>query len=608
MRVSRNLWGPVAAVAVGLVTGCPLQTFELEGPPMSGGFGGFGGHSSGSGGTPAAGGTEIDFGGAGGQPPMPVLEPDRYAILQGEKLSVLPSNGVLANDFPSDLRVVGWTTADVPDGFEAELDIDEDGGFTFKPARAFFGTYGVEYTAENADGEHEKAAFEIRVVPTGIDLASVEAGVGGFVLHGDAGDALGVSIDGVADIDRDGKGEILIGAPGANSGAGAAYLVHGKDDFESIELTLLPSQTSERRFHSLEGQANDGAGVSVSGLGDVDGDMTGDLVIGANNANDGQGRAYVVFTRGLARASKLPPSEGYTLFGDSSYTDVGRVVAGAGDANGDSVPDVIVSFRSRVQDIRYGLVRVALGSTLVPGQDPRSSLIFNNAGGFSLQSRESEDTFPLAAAGVGDVDDDGYEEVLLASHTSFLLVRGGTTYPELEALEPDGSSGGWSQRRTGARDPASVARAGDVDGDGAEDLAYCDGASYCRVVFGPPTTLGTGWMFAGFAPGATKLLTSGGGDIDGDGYDDPLFADEDFAYAVYGKPTGHSEVNVASLRSAGYRITAHKTGTITALAMLGDVNGDGVSDFAIGDASANDGAGRVYVIFGVFSGLDAGDQ
>lgn len=598
--------GALSVATVALVTGCPLTTFEIAEPPPEGAAGSSGAPGAGTGGMVGGAGRveAMPDGGEGALPP-PMLAPDAYAILQGEALNVLASNGVLANDSPVGLSVVGWRRVGlIPSEFDAKLDIKPGGDFSFRPTAEFFGTYPVMYRAESPDGTKAEGSLEIRVVPTHLELESVLAGIGGFVIRGVEGDALGVSLDGLSDVDEDGKAEILIGAPGAEGGRGAVYLVHGQDTFDELELQILPSRTSEQRFQSLLGAEGDAAGVSVSSVGDLDGDGLSDIAIGANG---GMGRAYIV-TGPLRGGTELPNEQTFTLLGDGVNGDVGRVVLGVGDANGDGTSDVLVSATSQAEGQSSGWIHVISGSNLIPSEGQRSRSLFG-ATSLVLRAAEMEDAFPLAAARVGDIDGDERDEIFLASHSSFLLLQGADEYPD-NAGEPapDGTSGGWSALRSGPPAPASVSRAGDVDGDGRRDVAYCEGVLYCRVVFGPPTTLAGGWTFVGFAPGTTKLLAAGGSDVDGDGFSDLLFADDSAAYVIYGKPTGHTEVNVARLGSAGYSIRAPKDGTITAATMLGDVNGDGVSDFALADASADEGAGRVYVLFGVISDLNAGDE
>lgn len=602
MRARRWIGGLLTLGAL-TATGCLLTSFEIGEPPMAGGSGGVGGMSAGMGGMIVAGMGGMVVAGTGGEPAAPVLQDDEYAILQGEALTVLPASGLLANDSPPGLEITSWTVVDVPEAFKGNVEIEKAGNFKFAPVPGFFGTYRVRYTAA-IGGREAQAEVRFRVVPRRIALDDVVAGIGGFVLYGDAADALGVSLDGLGDVDHDGKADLIIGAPGSRAGAGAVYLVHGKDDFEPIELELLPRRTSERRFMSLAGAEDDAAGVSVSGIGDLDGDGSPDFVVGANLANVESGRAYVVRTGDLPQGGELEVDSHRILLGDAANKDVGRVVAGVGDVNGDGNVDVLVSS----DHVDYGWIHVVSGAYLLGDEEPPFSAPLSEAAALHLRADKAEDHFPVAASAVGDIDDDGYDEVFVASYSSFLLLLGGTMYPA-HAGEPgpDGSSGGWSLLRGESPMTASVTRAGDVDGDGVPDVAYCDGTVLCRVVFGPPSTLASGWDVVGFAPDARYLLAAGGGDVDGDGYSDLLFADDRAAYVVYGKPTGHSEVRVNSLSDAGYSIRAASDGNITAVDIVGDVNGDGIDDLAIGDASADSGAGRVYVIFGVQSHLRSGD-
>jgi len=137
----------------------------------------------------------------------------------------------------------------------------------------------------------------------------------------------GRAVASAGDINGDGFGDIIVGAPGANGSAGAAYIyLGGPDGLRRTPLEL------------------DGPGVgaefgrAVAGLGDIDGDGFNDIIVGAwaMNANDG---ASYVYRGGMSGLSSVPQ----TLNGPASREgEFGRAVASAGDINGDGFSDIII--------------------------------------------------------------------------------------------------------------------------------------------------------------------------------------------------------------------------------------------------------------------------
>lgn len=578
----------LAGLTAALAEGCPLRTFAVDDAKVLGGSAGSAGGPAQNGGSPSAGGAAGHEGG-GASVTRPRAKDDRYVIIQGQDFRVPPERGLLANDTPVGLHVAGVLNQDPlrPLAFDAELSVAGDGSFHFTPDARFFGSYRFSYTAANSSQQTAVGNVEVRVVPTDVDLDAVVEGIGGYVVHGVADSGLGASLDRAFDVDGDGLRDLVVGAPTANGGAGAAFVVFGKGDLDPIDLELLPASTEETRFVSLSAGPNDALGISVSGAGDWDGDGIPDLVLGGNGGN---GRAYVVSGSDVRAGVTLPAARGYLLEGDSANVDVGRVVHGAGDVNGDGTPDVLVS----ASNLNYGWLHVLFGSVGLSGR-----ATVTGAPGLHIRAAEAGDGFPISATGVGDLDGDGAAELLASTASRMVLLRGGIGYPsDIGQLTVDGTRGGWSSQRasTGA---AAVASLGDVNGDGVPDFGYCEGTAFCRVVFGPPSTLTSGWVISGFSRGTRKSLLAGGGDVDGDGLADLLLSDDRLAYVVYGRRSGFSDLDLGQLGVDGYSLRAASGGTFTSAVILGDANGDGLADLALADATADEASGRVYVVFGV---------
>jgi hypothetical protein len=173
------------------------------------------------------------------------------------------------------------------------------------------------------------------------------------------------------------------------------------------------------------GSANDRAGRSVAGLGDVNGDGADDLIVGAYFADPvgtDRGQAYVVFGRGgnnfMAELdlTSLNGSTGFALNGAADNDRAGQSVAGLGDVNCDGFADLLVG-ASRADVAGHtdcGQAYVVYGrSTGFAASLDLSSI--NGSNGFTLNGGSGNDQAGIAAAGLGDVNGDGVDDLLVGA-------------------------------------------------------------------------------------------------------------------------------------------------------------------------------------------------
>jgi hypothetical protein len=381
--------------------------------------------------------------------------------------------------------------------------------------------------------------------PAVIELRSLLPGAGGdgstgFALKGiNSSDHSGTSVSAAGDVSGDGLDDLIIGADGAdphgNLYAGQSYVVFGSTTIfpAAFQLhSLLPDGGGDGSAGFVLNGVNEftQSGVSVSDAGDVNGDGMDDLIIGAwaadPNGNSGAGESYVVFgrTAGFPAAfelrSLLPPaggdgSAGFVLKGIDPEDNSGFRVRAAGDVDGDGIDDVIIGAIKADPNGRSlaGETYVVFGRTAgFPAAFELRTLLPGAGGdgssGFVLKGIDVSDQSGLSVSGAGDINGDGVDDVIIGAPNaspndrsyageSYLVFGRTTGFPaafELRSLLPgaggDGSSG-FVLRGVATSDfsGSSVSAAGDVNGDGVDDLIigapYGAGESY--VVFGRTT-------------------------------------------------------------------------------------------------------------------------
>lgn len=339
------------------------------------------------------------------------------------------------------------------------------------------------------------------------------------------------------------------------------------------------------RLTAAAGASGVGFGGAVGGLGDVDGDGDDDVVVGTD--------AEAVYVYGGGAGGVDAATEVSLLASDGAAGDAfGAAVGGAGDLDGDGYSDLVVGAWGAAST--WGAAYVYLGGDA--GLDAATGVKLLAPDGSAYAA------FGAAVAGVGDVNGDGYADLGVGAPGA------GTAY----LYAGDGAGIGASVLILTPADAAdttfgaSVARGGDLDGDGFFDLLV--GATGTAVVVYPGGETGIDPADAHrLAEGVAGFgcAVVGPGDLDGDGYDDlAIGTTADVVYLYDGGAAG--PVARGSFAGAG---VVSGDGFGATLAGAGDVDADGYADLVVG-GPGDDGdgldAGAAWLYYGGALGLDIG--
>jgi hypothetical protein len=355
----------------------------------------------------------------------------------------------------------------------------------------------------------------------------------GRMLGTDPEGAAGRALRGVGDVNADGYDDILVGAPYDDAGgseAGAAYLVLGPFDGE-LSLDAADAMITGP-------YAYDWTGWSLAG-GDIDGDGFDDVLVGAPYSDrEASNNGAIYLFLGPMSGALTPRKSAAMLMGEDDQDNAGRALAAAGDVDGDGLTDLIVGAPGRAD-----LGTNAGGAYLQLG--PFSGAISLDQADARLAGEAEHDGAGNAVAGAGDVDGDGTDDLLVGASThddggtdaGVAYLISGTTRGWLDL---EGAQAKLTGEAASDLAGSAVAGAGDVDGDGFADVLVGApgrdsrgtdaGAAY--LLLGPlegGRSLGAAELIVQGAQSGERLGTAlaGAGDASGDGYDDLLLGAPD---------------------------------------------------------------------------------
>ncbi len=422
---------------------------------------------------------------------------------------------------------------------------------------------------------------------------------------------LGYAVAAAGDVNGDGRADVIVGEPyygTAKAQEGQAYIYYG----------ALAGPSTMPAWTRVGGQASAWFGNAVASAGDVNGDGYDDVLVGAPGyqhtlSDEGRVDLYYGSATGLKAAF-------WSVWSGQHNGQMGYSVASA-NVNGDAYDDLIVGAPScNVPGLgdKTGRVYVYYGSPSGPPVPPAPPSRMLNGDEVGAQ-------FGFSVAGAGDVNADGYEDVLVGAvfHDVGGQVDAGMAYLYLGSAQGLGQTPAWTGSGNQASEfyGVSVTGVGDVDADGYDDMAvgsllYTGDAEEEGRVYvyhgraSVPTYAAVWKRSGGQAKARFGVCVASAGDINADGYADLAVGADTY------DGSGGVDSGMAQVFCGGPQGLTDPCGTIYgqhegeglgfAVRGAGDVNSDGYDDLIIGAQYNNQvatKAGRALIYFGAASGL-----
>ena len=399
-----------------------------------------------------------------------------------------------------------------------------------------------------------------------------------------------ITVSGAGDINSDGYDDLIVGFEHVSVSKGASYVIFGKEtSFIDIDLGDPSSWSSNVGFKITGEDDLDRSGV-VSNAGDINGDGYDDFIIGAylaeesSNPGDNNGISYVIYGREtagfrdifLGNASSFTNDIGFKIIGESPLAYSGASVSSAGDVNSDGYDDLLIGALG--EEGEKGVSYVIYGrATPFSNIDLGNASSFTNDIGFKITGEDDGELFGTVSS-AGDINGDGYNDLIIGA------------YLAEQSTDPD------------------TAR-------GASYVIYGRATPFSDIDLGSTSsfTSDIGFKIVGEDDGDwSGGSVSSAGDVNGDGYDDLLIGAEradnrkGVSYVIFGRATPFSDILLSEHfdpDTTGFKLVGEDAGDRSGISVssAGDVNGDGYDDLVIGALLAEQDSsdqGRSYVLFG----------
>jgi hypothetical protein len=383
----------------------------------------------------------------------------------------------------------------------------------------------------------------------------------------------GMATSTAGDLNKDGYSDIIVGAAHPSQ-PGKAFVYFGGAAMNNIADISMNGESLADNF-----------GVSVAATGDFNGDDYTELLVGASEFSFQMGRVYFYE---YSVSGNITSDTVRKLIGPGTNQGFGMSVSSAGDVNKDGFDDMIVGCTWNDSDGKAYLYFGGLVFDTIP-----DVIMYGEAG------QQSE--FGKVVSGAGDVNGDGFADVIVGGHFYNLktgrayIYFGGALMNNVADIIITGEA---TDRYLGA----SVSSA-DFNKDGFSDVlvgepGYGSNTGRAHILFGglnmdniPDVTMtgeSTGNYFG--------FLSSPAGDVNGDSYPDVIIGATHFggetgrAYIYFGGSTMNNAVDLTLNGENGY---------FGSWLSSGDVNGDGYSDVIVGAYRfGSDDKGKVYIFHG----------